>query len=100
MKRRGGGDVPPFAVAFFAAEMIRKKRSRSDEIFRGLLCSRQRAGFRRMRRARVMFVQIDRQLLAQAFIRSDRMLEKFFLNAAREARPKVEGSVSDDGLKS
>jgi hypothetical protein len=53
-----------------------------------------------MRRARVMLVQIDRQLQAQAFIRSDRMLEKLFLNAARQPRPQVEGSVSDDGLKS
>lgn len=53
-----------------------------------------------MRRARVMFVQIDRQLQAQVFIRSDRMLEKFFLNVARQARPQVEGGVPDDGLKS
>ena len=53
-----------------------------------------------MRRARVMLVQIDRQLQAQVFIRSDRMLEKFLLDVARQTRPQVEGSVSDDGLKS
>ena len=53
-----------------------------------------------MRRARMMVVQIDRQLLAQVVIRSDRMLEKFFLNAARQPRPQVEGGVSDDDLKS
>ena len=53
-----------------------------------------------MRRARVMLVQIDRQLQAQMFIRSDSMLEQFFLNTARQARPQVEGSVSDGGLKS
>jgi hypothetical protein len=47
-----------------------------------------------------MLVQIDRQLQAQVFIRSDRMLEKFFLNAARQARPQVQRSVSDGGLKS
>jgi hypothetical protein len=53
-----------------------------------------------MRRARVMFVQIDRQLLAQLLVCSDGTLEKFFLNAARKMRPKIEGSVSNDDLKS
>ncbi len=53
-----------------------------------------------MRRARMMVVQVDRQLLAQVFIRSDRMFEKFFLNAARQPRPQVECGVPDGGLKS
>lgn len=53
-----------------------------------------------MGRARVMLVQIDRQLQTEMFIRSDGLLEKFLLDATREVRPEVQRSVSDDGLES
>jgi hypothetical protein len=62
--------------------------------------SRQCGRFWRVRRARMMLVQIDRQLQAQLLVGANGKLEKFLLNAAREMRPKAESSMSDGGLKS
>jgi hypothetical protein len=64
------------------------------------LGSCERGRLRRMRRARVVVMQVDRQLQPQLLVRADCMFEKFLLNPARQAGPKIEGRVSDDGLKS
>jgi hypothetical protein len=52
-----------------------------------------------MRRARVMFVQMDRQLLAQLIIHPDRALEKLLLYVAREVGPKPERGCSDHSFE-